>query len=236
MTTRLKARRHHRRAGRRLEHRRPPLGGVLKHLFAVEADFFDRRRDADGEEVEGDYTSTGEELAEAATTRLSKASLVASGPREAGMHRLAIDLDFPVEVYASSTPGHHHLYVDHEIPWEKYLALLSALAGAGLIEGGYLNASRARGFTTLRLPWVRKVEPEPVRECRMEKWTWDHSGQTPSGRDRSWAEGQARLFRWGCRNLDIVDSRTLWDWRILFAKIDPTVLQKALPVREERTW
>lgn len=71
-------------------------------------------------------------------------------------HRPVLDIDLPVRVLESSTPGHSHVYIDYEMSWEAYEKLLWALADAGLIEAGYVRASVDRGYTALRLPWVRK--------------------------------------------------------------------------------
>lgn len=87
-------------------------------------------------------------------------------------HVLAIDLDIPAALVPSSTPGHHHLYVETKdgIPHHRYMALLSALADAGVIEKGYAEVSIARGHSDLRLPWVSKDDeipgpPDPVGPC-----------------------------------------------------------------------
>lgn len=77
-------------------------------------------------------------------------------------HRVVLDLDMEAELVPSSTPGHYHLYLDHEMPWFRYRRLLSALAEAGIIEDGYAGASERRGFTCVRLPWVKK-ELAPAR-------------------------------------------------------------------------
>lgn len=73
-----------------------------------------------------------------------------------GMHRPVLDIDFPVHVVPSSTPGHFHLYLDKQMPKSDYMGLLSALAEAGIIESGYAGVSQARGYTSVRLPWVKK--------------------------------------------------------------------------------
>lgn len=73
-----------------------------------------------------------------------------------GTHAPCIDIDVPIRVVESSTPGHSHLYIDVAMTWVKYEALLQALVDAGLVEIGYLKVSRFRGGTHLRLPWVRK--------------------------------------------------------------------------------
>lgn len=72
------------------------------------------------------------------------------------IHKLIIDIDMPAQLIPSTTPGHFHLYVDHEMPWHDYVKLLEVLAAVGIIERGYLGASQARGYTSVRLPWVKK--------------------------------------------------------------------------------
>ncbi|WGM21837.1 hypothetical protein QEH68_06595 [Paenarthrobacter sp. OM7] len=78
------------------------------------------------------------------------------------LHRPVFDVDFPVSAIPSSTPGHFHLYLDKELTWLQYRRLLEALNFAGIIEGGYLQASVARGFTSVRMPSVKKAAPVPV--------------------------------------------------------------------------
>ncbi len=80
-----------------------------------------------------------------------------------GMHLVALDIDMPAELLPSKTPGHFHLYIDHKMPWEKYVTLLRALAEAGIIEEGYANASIAKGCTALRLPRY-DVEFERIKQ------------------------------------------------------------------------
>lgn len=79
-------------------------------------------------------------------------------------HALVIDIDHPAWLMPSTTPGHFHLYVDVPggITNDKYATLLTALADAGVIEWGYASASIARGFTSVRLPWIRK-EKGPIQ-------------------------------------------------------------------------
>lgn len=74
-----------------------------------------------------------------------------------GYHYPCIDIDIPVRLVPSSTPGHSHLYVDEPITWDTYKNLLVALADAGIVEEGYLNASLKQGGTTVRMPHVKKV-------------------------------------------------------------------------------
>lgn len=105
-----------------------------------------------------------EDLAEAqVTTSLVAATWDPACPA-APMHRPVLDLDFPAQLIPSSTPGHFHLYLDREVEHEKYMRLLDALADCGLLEDGYRNASQDRGYTAVRLPWVKKPEPGPETE------------------------------------------------------------------------
>lgn len=81
-------------------------------------------------------------------------SLVAD--RAGRWHAPVLDLDFPAELVPSTTEGHFHLYLDHEIPEDRYFRLLDALADCGIIERGYASASKRRGFSAVRVPWVKK--------------------------------------------------------------------------------
>jgi hypothetical protein len=77
------------------------------------------------------------------------------------LHRPVLDIDLPVTLLPSTTPGHHHLLIDHPLTWSRYLDLLDALAYAGIVERGYVKAARARGHTAVRVPWLRKGDPAP---------------------------------------------------------------------------
>lgn len=79
------------------------------------------------------------------------------------MHMPVLDLDVPATLLPSSTPGHSHLFLDRRIFWDDYVNLLDALAACGLVEAGYVRVSKARGYTAVRLPWVRKLRGE--RDC-----------------------------------------------------------------------
>lgn len=81
------------------------------------------------------------------------------------LHRPVIDIDHRVSVVESSTAGHSHLFVDLMMPWDDVVKLLEVMAEIGLVEPGYVNASKARGYTAVRLPWVSKnqLSDEEVR-------------------------------------------------------------------------
>ena len=71
-------------------------------------------------------------------------------------HRPMIDLDMEAAIVPSSTAGHCHLYINKELSWDDYEKLLTVMAEVGLVELGYVAASRKRQCTFLRLPWIRK--------------------------------------------------------------------------------
>ena len=82
--------------------------------------------------------------------------------RPNGMHKPVLDLDFPAKLLDSSTPGHHHLLIDKEMSWEQYVKMLDVLAEVGILQQGYVNASKERKFTCVRLPWVKKTDIQPA--------------------------------------------------------------------------
>lgn len=83
---------------------------------------------------------------------------VVSSLRKDGRHTLVLDIDHQSWLVKSTTEGHYHLYVDVPggIEHNLYMALLGTLADAGIIEQGYARASRTRGHSDVRLPWVQK--------------------------------------------------------------------------------
>jgi hypothetical protein len=77
-------------------------------------------------------------------------------------HKPVIDLDLDARLVESSTPGHHHLFIDKVLTWDKYVRLLCEHAEVGLVEPGYVSASIERGYTSVRLPHVKRDVPRPV--------------------------------------------------------------------------
>ena len=112
------------------------------------------RVDFDAVPTDGEYTRPSEEA------DIEQANLLTSMCNRhdpfCPMHKVVIDLDHPAQLIESSTPGHHHLIIDHEIPWSAYVRLLEAMVECGLVEPGYLGSSIDRGYTAVRLPWIKK--------------------------------------------------------------------------------
>lgn len=98
-----------------------------------------------------------EDLTEA---NVFSSALIDEDGQRTGFHTIAIDIDHPVRLRETDTPGHYHLMIDVPMPWEQYLGVLSALTEAGVVEEGYYRASEEREATYLRLPWVHKA-PKP---------------------------------------------------------------------------
>lgn len=88
---------------------------------------------------------------------LEEANLITSRVEgDPDTHKLILDIDFPVKVIPSSTPGHFHLYLDKEIDTFALENILYVLASARIIEPGYAQSSMQRGYTAVRLPWIKK--------------------------------------------------------------------------------
>lgn len=100
---------------------------------------------------EADWRDSVEEV-----TSLDDAEIVTSEFRHGYAHMPVLDIDVPIAVIPSSTPGHSHLFIGVEMEWSVYAKLIYAMADAGILENGYVDASDARGFTAVRLPWVTK--------------------------------------------------------------------------------
>lgn len=113
-----------------------------------------RKNKSKDEYDEGFYTKIPDEA-----SNVSDAELIASLNAN-GKHRPLLDIDFPAAVIPSSTEGHCHLYIDKELEWKDYQKLLNVLADLGIIEHGYRGASLARGYSALRLPWIKKNEED----------------------------------------------------------------------------
>ncbi|MGZ4745646.1 MAG: hypothetical protein ACXVYY_01050 [Oryzihumus sp.] len=72
-------------------------------------------------------------------------------------HMPVIDLDLPARLVPSGTPGHHHLYLEQEVTFAQYLVILEALATAGIVQWGYVDGVKRRGYGAVRHPNKPKV-------------------------------------------------------------------------------
>lgn len=117
-----------------------------------------KRKKSEEYDSEAFYTKVPDEVAS-----IEKAELISSQTKN-GRHRPLLDIDFPAMVIPSTTAGHCHLYIDKELSWDDYKKLLNLLADLEIIEHGYRGASLARGYSALRLPWIKKVKEEEIIE------------------------------------------------------------------------
>jgi hypothetical protein len=69
-----------------------------------------------------------------------------------GKHLPVIDLDLPCRLVPSGTPGNFHLYIDQPCSFEQYMGVLESMAKAGIVQWGYVDATRERGFGSVRHP------------------------------------------------------------------------------------
>ena len=136
-----------------LRERRPPLDGQA----LARTDF-----NSTGPGYDNDHLMVGADVEHANLIT----SIVGTGPGslchlggQFAQHKVVVDVDLPVKVIESSTPGHFHLFIDKAMDWQTYLSLLEALVVAGIVEPGYWAAAERRGPTAVRLPWIRKGEP-----------------------------------------------------------------------------
>ncbi len=75
-------------------------------------------------------------------------------------HAIVLDLDVPAYLVPSSTPGHSHLYIDVEIEEQDYWDLIHRLADLGVVEQGWYYSGLNKGYTAVRLPWIKKKQSE----------------------------------------------------------------------------
>lgn len=91
------------------------------------------------------------------TDQWEKTTLVTSAHADnSGKHWPVIDIDMPCYLIPSSTPGHGHLVIEHDMEWDAYLKLLDALVEAGIVQPGYRDASKSRKYSAIRRPGVKK--------------------------------------------------------------------------------
>ena len=76
------------------------------------------------------------------------------------MHMPALDLDCEHMYWESSTPGHGALLINVPMDWDDYLRLIDLLEELGIIQPGFAEATRQRGYSALRTPWTKKL-PKP---------------------------------------------------------------------------
>ena len=89
---------------------------------------------------------------------------------------LVLDIDYRAHLIPSSTEGHFHLILEvpDGIPHNDYMDLLDVLGKYNVVELGYAAASRDRGHSDIRLPWVKKKAEEKKVSVREERTAGPH--------------------------------------------------------------
>ena len=72
------------------------------------------------------------------------------------LHYPVIDLDFPHEYHPSATPGHGHLYINQLLSWPQCVELMDMLAKLGIIQEGWVEGNKRRGYMSVRHPDFKK--------------------------------------------------------------------------------
>jgi hypothetical protein len=99
----------------------------------------------------------GKQVGEWTTVANEDAVLVTSALHEScTLHAPVIDLDIEHVYYETSTDGHAALLLNVPLTPTQHDQLLDVLLDCGIIGKGFREASRRRGYASMRPPWVKK--------------------------------------------------------------------------------
>ena len=71
-------------------------------------------------------------------------------------HAPVIDLDCPHHYEPSTTPGHGHLYINKAMSFDDMMEVLDVLVKHGIVQPGFRDAAKIRGWAAVRTPWTAK--------------------------------------------------------------------------------
>lgn len=74
-------------------------------------------------------------------------------------HAPVLDIDIDHIYYPSTTPGHAALLLNVQLKPDLYWKLINVLEECRIIEPGFAEASRQRGYSACRTPWTKKPLP-----------------------------------------------------------------------------
>lgn len=118
-----------------------------------------------GDWCPGEYEGAGGKLPNGAATLVtSLLDRPFDSPEVGPVHAPVLDLDLEHVYYESTTPGHAALLLNVALTWEQYQKLLAVLEELGIIQHGFAEASRQRGYSACRTPWTKKP-PKPEDVC-----------------------------------------------------------------------
>lgn len=92
----------------------------------------------------------------------AEATLVTSriaDPWGGDWHMPVIDIDLPCAWVPSTDPDHGHLFINKSMTREALMKLLTVMEEVGIVQAGYVRAARARGYSAVRMPGLKKPEP-----------------------------------------------------------------------------
>ncbi len=81
-------------------------------------------------------------------------------------HAPVLDLDIEHVYYPSTTPGHAALLLNVDLTWDQYSELIDVLESCGIIQYGFAEATRQRGYSACRTPWTKK--PKRAEPCESD--------------------------------------------------------------------
>ena len=87
------------------------------------------------------------------------ANIVSSEKRNSNLHDLFLDLDVDHFYTKSSTQYHGHLAIKADLKLEDVIEILEVLCKHKIIQEGFLQATKDRGWAALRMPDLDKRDP-----------------------------------------------------------------------------
>lgn len=98
---------------------------------------------------------------------IDSAHLISSQIKDTDTHALILDVDFPVEVWESSS-GNSHVFIDVKLTKEQLNLVMKTLSEVGVVQKFWADeAVRRKSGAYLRMPWVRKDHDDrSIKEWR----------------------------------------------------------------------
>lgn len=106
------------------------------------------------------FTTSYDSYTRNALCSADQANIITSEVANSTLHAPVLDIDIPCALIPSSTPGHFHLLIEKPLSWRGYRRLLKALGRAGIVEHQFVKASLVRGYSSVRVPWVKKAREQ----------------------------------------------------------------------------
>lgn len=80
----------------------------------------------------------------------------AGEPANQWLHWPVIDIDRECAWVPSTNPGHGHLYINYGVSFDGLIEILTVLTKHGVVQPGFLDAAKERGYSAVRVPGVKK--------------------------------------------------------------------------------